>query len=131
MTHLRSALWNATAAWITVGCLASAAHAQPAQQRTDAAKRVFSETMLAFEQGMASAEDVYTWSVRLLEAVCEGDPTQKSAALDAHQGRMATLSERAGPRVDAGMLSPTTRTACEYYVAEAQFWVSKMKGAGG
>ena len=130
MNHLCSEACRAAAVLIVITSLTSAAHAQPAQQRIDAAQRMFNETVLSFEQGMAGAEDVYTWSVRWLEAVCEGDPMQKPAALDAHLQRMGELAQKAGPLVDAGMLPPSTRTACEYYVAEAQFWVSKMKGAG-
>jgi len=131
MDTLRSWIWKAAAATIAVGWLASAAQAEPAQQRIDAAQRMFGETMLAFEQGMASAEDVYTWSVRWLAAVSEADPAQKPATLNAHLQRMEQLSQKAGPLVDAGMLAPTTRSACEYYLAEAQLWVSKAGGASG
>jgi len=126
-------LGRVTAVLAAVACLsiACSAHAQPSQKRIDAAQRMYAETMLAFEQGMATVEEVYTWSVRWMNATVDQDPAQRSSSLAAHAERMNVLTDKAAPRVDSGVLPPSSRTACEYYVAEATAWVAEAGGSVG
>jgi len=73
-------------------------------------------------------EDIYTWSVRLLQA--QRDLSSKHeehvAALEAHLKRMTELQNRV-KTVGKDLLSPRAESEAEWYRLEAQLWLAKEK----
>jgi len=90
----------------------------------EAASAVYAAQAEAFAAGMATPEDVYTWSVRWLAAVKGQQP---DAALADHLARMEALAARAEEQVAAGMIAPAVQAACRYYVLEARAWKAKTE----
>jgi hypothetical protein len=73
-------------------------------------------------------EDVYTWSVRLLQAQREmsRERTDHLAALEAHLKRMTKLQE-AVKMLTRDLLPPSTNLDPEWYRLEAELWLAQMK----
>ncbi len=72
-----------------------------------------------YAAGAASAEDVYRWSVRWLDA-----ERRSPAALAAHLARMLALAELARTRVQTGVARAVEGHEAAWYVAEARIWTA-------
>jgi hypothetical protein len=89
--------------------------------RTETAYSVFLGTKAAHASGMAPAEDVYRWSVRLMEAEeAAGDPTARTK----HVVRMRGLAELVKQQVATGTAPALELDRARFYQAEAAAWVA-------
>lgn len=104
-----------------LGCLAAGhAFAQDAAAvRTQSAQQCYEEALADLDKGSGTAEDVYRWSRRWLEATKKADGT---AAIDAHLARMEALQLRVLGLVMVGLTPGSAEVACRFYVAEAKVW---------
>ncbi|HVV87400.1 MAG TPA: hypothetical protein VHE35_30370 [Kofleriaceae bacterium] len=95
----------------------------------DAAKKTFDANEKLLESGRATAESVYVWSVRWLDA--ERDRPAKgralAAAFEAHRDRMVALHDRLKAMVDQGIASTSDLAATDYFVLEAEQWLARKK----
>jgi hypothetical protein len=73
-------------------------------------------------------EDVYTWSVRLLQAQRDlsSKYEEQIAALEAHLKRMTELQKRVKMAVK-DLLQPKAESEAEWYRLEAQLWMVQSK----
>ncbi|HZV07109.1 MAG TPA: hypothetical protein VE999_18655 [Gemmataceae bacterium] len=73
-------------------------------------------------------EDVYTWSVRLLQAQRDlsSKYEEQIAALEAHLKRMTDLQKRV-KMVNKDLLQPKAESETEWYRLEAQLWLAQAK----
>jgi hypothetical protein len=101
----------------------SAVPGPPNRVMAEAAERAFALARARFETGQDSLEVVYQWSVRWLEAQRRLQPASAAAAAGDHQRRVRELCTLAVRQVDAGTLDASARSACDYYLAEAELWV--------
>ncbi len=104
-----------------VVCLAAGnAFAQdPAAERAEAAQQTYEAALMSLDMGAGSAEEVYRWSKRWLEATRS---EQGKAAEEAHLTRMEALQTKVSSLTAGGMLPGSAAVACRYYVAEARVW---------
>lgn len=95
----------------------------------DAAAKAYEVALKRWESGAGPGDDIYTWSVRWLDAQRDLPLKGKAlaAAASAHLERMKTLAERTRVKVDAGAVSALDAVATVFYVREAERWV-KRKG---
>jgi len=94
----------------------SVAQAATPSPRAAAAQQAFKLHEAALQGGGSSAEDVYTWSRRWLDAE---RATNGSAAKD-HLTRMKSLDAAVQKSVSAGSATRADGAACAFYVAEAK-----------
>ena len=82
-------------------------------------------------QAGARAEDIYTWSVRGLNA--QLDLSSKKAdhisAFDDHLHRMQDLGKVVQTRLKVGIGSSMDAAAADFYIAEAELWFAREKAA--
>ncbi|NUP09735.1 MAG: hypothetical protein HOW73_27125 [Polyangiaceae bacterium] len=83
--------------------------------KAQAAKAAFSATEADFRAGRATAEDVYLWSKRWLEA----ERTSNAAAAKDHLARMKALEATVKANLQTGTSTKTDAFRCAYYVVEA------------
>jgi outer membrane protein TolC len=120
---------------------ASAAFAAPApaaaevapkllQARRDAAQQAYDLTLAMYRTGKGDAEGVYRWSQRWLVAQQDmaGTKAERTAAAEAHLGRMKDLEKVAEKLVKTGLVAPLEGKAARFYVAEAEVWLAQAKG---
>lgn len=88
-----------------------------AQARADAAIKVLQQVRVAQQGGTASAEDVYLWSLRVLQA--ERDLGRATAERD-HLSRMNALQGVVKDLAEHGLVPVIEVDRAEYYVAEAE-----------
>jgi hypothetical protein len=102
-------------------CLAAShAFAQDATAlRVQAAQQAYEVALADLDRGSGTAEDVYRWSRRWLEATKKAEG---AAATDAHLARMEALQLKVVGLVVVGLTPESAEVACRYYVAEAKVW---------
>ena len=92
----------------------------PTQQaRIDAAKKAYTLLETEIAAGIASREDLYTWSRHLYDA--EHDAGVKTAGAD-HFARMKKLQAATAVAYKGAAVSARQMAAVDYYVAEAEVW---------
>jgi hypothetical protein len=109
-----------------------------AKARVDAAHAAFDEALRAYGQTkrvdatlvtMTTAEQVYGWSVRWLEAQrgAGGEKAEHIKALEDHLNRMKDL-QRQVERMYTGGLVPRLEVAgTQFYLTEAELWLARAK----
>jgi hypothetical protein len=105
------------------GALAPDTSDELAQKRLSAAKVVMDfavSTKNLVERRGEYVEDVYTWSVRVLDS-----SGRSAVAYEEHLHRMMDLEAKVEALVNKGRLSPFDLSRVHYYVAEAQYWKAK------
>jgi hypothetical protein len=92
------------------------------QERFDAASKVYTALEVQYQAGTTTLDDVYVWSVRIMQAdrAVHGD----SAAVQAHAARMAAMDGSVQKRVQAGIAPRSDELSMKYYVAEARVWTT-------
>lgn len=129
MSPSRASLLVATALAFALAGAASPAAADDGAALVAAASSAFETASVRLQAGQASVDEVYTWSVRWLDA--QRDAPLKGRALAdaaaAHLERMKALEQRVTAQIDAGGASATIKPALRYYVVQAERWV-KRKG---
>ncbi len=112
---------HATRIFALAVCLAAgSAFAQDAAaERAQAAQQAYEGALASLDMGAGTAEEVYRWSRRWLEAT---KGAEGAAATDAHLARMEALQIKVGGLVASGMAPASADVACRYYVAEARVW---------
>lgn len=99
--------------------------------RADAAHKAYDVSLTLWKQLQPGGkpEDVYTWSVRWLNA--QRDLSSKTAdhlsALSEHLKRMQELAQVTAAFTKAGQGSPLSSPAAEFYLREAESWLSQAK----
>ena len=104
-----------------------------AKARVDAAHKAYAVAVNLVKQGSPGAklEDVYTWSVRWLNAQRDlsGKPEDHLSALTAHLQRMQEQAKGARDLYRVGLGSPLDSVAADYYVTEAELWLARTRAA--
>jgi outer membrane protein TolC len=97
--------------------------------RLAAAQEAYDLAEALYRQGRGEPEAVYRWSHRWLTAqqALAGTKAERTAAAEAHLGRMKRLEEAAKAMVRVGTGSPLDERAAKYYVAEAEVWLAQAK----
>ena len=103
--------------------------AQLSRTRIDAAAHAYAVTEAAWRAGRAPLDDVYTWSVRWLDAQRDQPVHGRAltAALGDHLTRMVDLATEVDRRVKAGSASQVDAAATAYYVAEAALGAARHR----
>lgn len=110
-----------------VCCVVAFSHAYADQRDTkaatggvvEAAKAALTATQAAYETGLASAEEIYRWSRRLMIAELKANPSGR-AAVEQHVARMEKLHEHVAARFEAGQTGSVDLTATVYYLERAK-----------
>ena len=99
------------------------------QARLDAAKEAYLLAEALYRQGTGEPETIYRWSHRWLTAqqALAGTKAERTAAAEAHLGRMKRLEEVAKATVRVGTGSPLDARAAKYYVAEAEVGLAQAQ----
>ncbi len=107
--------------------LATPARAGRAEVRIAAAAETFAIAQARYAAGTITVDDVYTWSVRWLDAQRDQPLKGKAlvAAAAAHLDRMTALEAEVTAAVAAGRASSYDLAAARYYRAEAELWVER------
>jgi len=103
-----------------------------AKARLDSARKTFGLVWANYQEGLwSSAEDVYRWSVRWLEAerALATEKAQHVAACDAHFDRMRRLEKLVRDNFRVRVTTITVVSAAEYYATEAELWLEQVKTA--
>jgi hypothetical protein len=104
----------------------------PAKAKLEAARITYEALLEVHRQGQAGfdAEKVYLWSRRWMEA--ERDLSEKkadrAAAAEAHLDRMKDLRKLDVARYKAGQGTKAEALGADFYVAEAELWLARVKG---
>jgi multidrug resistance efflux pump len=79
---------------------------------------------------LARSEDMYTWSVRWLNAQRDLSPRKddKVAALEAHLKRMKDWQQRVTQMHQTGLVTSLDVAAAQFYQAEAELWLAQANG---
>jgi hypothetical protein len=96
------------------------------QARATAASSAYAAYAAQLKTGTVTADTVYVWSVRWLEAE-KKTKTALSAAQD-HLARMRSLATEVKGRVAGGLATSAEEKAAAYYVAEAEVWLADAGG---
>jgi WD40 repeat protein len=102
-----------------------------AQARVDAAHKAYDVAVKLVRDRSPGVrpEDVYTWSVRWLNA--QRDLSSKKedhqSALSEHFKRMQELAQVAGALTKAGQGSPLDSATADFYLREAELWLAQAK----
>jgi hypothetical protein len=88
---------------------------------TQAAQKALEQTQELYQTGRGTAEDVYRWSRRLMEAEQKADHNNRQAAA-AHIDRMKALQDRVVAKAKAGVEGgeEANVAAAAYFVEEAK-----------
>lgn len=97
------------------------------QARESAASGAYTAYEARFKTSTVTADTVYQWSVRWLEAA-KKTKGALSAAQD-HLARMRALSTQVKSATAAGTASSADEKGAAYYVAEAEVWVVDAGGS--
>jgi hypothetical protein len=99
-----------------------------AADRVSAAAKALELAQRQYAAGVSQLDDIYRWSVRLLDATLDGARGKAiAAALKEHADRMHALEEVVKTRVSAGIASPYDSDETAYYIVEADLWVARGK----
>jgi RND family efflux transporter MFP subunit len=109
-----------------------------AKARLEAAGKAYEVALQSLQQTkktgaliilLAKPEEVYTWSIRWLNAQREasGNKDDRVAALEAHVKRMKDLQQRVTEMVRSGLLSALDASAVGFYRAEADLWLAQER----
>jgi hypothetical protein len=110
---------------VLVSSLAAADPATIANDRAASAAKVYAG--LQAKGGTASAEDLYRWSVRWLDAQLDAQPKTAAKALADHQKRMAELLTTEQARNKASLADANEVEMANYFKLEADLWVARGK----
>jgi RNA polymerase sigma factor (sigma-70 family) len=97
--------------------------------KLEAAKEAYQEALENLRGGRSiGPEEVYTWSVRFLNAQREMSDklNDHMAALEEHVERMKMLKKTADAWSQARLQKPVS-TSAQWYLAEAELWLAKEK----
>jgi hypothetical protein len=104
-----------------------------AQARVDAAHKAYEVAVKMVLAGSpdVTREDVYTWSVRWLNAQrgLGSKHEDHLSALHAHRQRMQAQAKVARARWQAGVGSHLDSLAADYFLMEAEFWLAQVAAA--
>jgi hypothetical protein len=99
--------------------------------RLDAASETYRLASASWEQRVkgVSADNVYLWSVRWLEAqrAVSVQKADRVAACEAHLARMKKLAEMVDKVVQAGGLQGFQAFGTKFFRAEAEVWLAEAK----
>jgi len=102
-----------------------------AQARVDAAHKAYRVAVKLVQERIPGArlEDVYSWSVRWLNAQRDLSSNKKDhlSALGEHLKRMQELAQVAGAFTKTGQGSPLDSPAADFYLREAELWLAQAK----
>ncbi len=108
--------------------------AQPAKERVDAARKAFEGYWRMLRHGTGGTrgdpETIYVWSRRWMEAqqALSNDKAATRAAVHAHLDRMKELEKVFASLARAQQGTQADADAGRYYRAEAEVWLSQVKG---
>ena len=112
---------------------AAAAREDLAAAKVEAAHKVYEAMVqeLRTGRGQANADRLYLWSRRWMEAQRDVGPKKadRIAALEAHRDRMKDLRKTAEQRYKAGQCSHAEVLSVDFYLAEAEIWLSESNEA--
>jgi outer membrane protein TolC len=109
-----------------------------AKARVDAAHAAFDEALQAHGQtrrieatvvSMATAEQVYGWSVRWLDAQrgAGGEKADRVKALEDHVKRMKNLQRHVEQMYKGGLVPRLEVAGAQFYLTEAELWLAQAK----
>lgn len=101
--------------------------AELAKDRVAAAERAFRSVATGHRAGRATAEAVYMWSARWLEAALETTPKAAKQTLADHLKRMTDLEAEVQKMAAAGIAGSLEADAAAYYRIEAELWSARGK----
>jgi hypothetical protein len=103
---------------LALWCVSPALSATPTplEAREAAAAAMYPQVLVQVSAGVATLDQVWTWSRRWYEA--QRDRKDPRAA-QAHQDRMKALADKVTQRVSAGLEPGSDRTAMDWYLADA------------
>lgn len=96
------------------------------QARATAAASAYSAFEARLQAQTVTAETVYVWSVRQMEA--EKKTKGTLVAAQDHLARMRKIAAQVKTGVAAGTMSAADEKGAAYYVAEAELWVADAGG---
>jgi len=110
---------------------ATAAPENLAAAKLKAARMVYEAMVKQLHEGRVDAERPYLWSRRWMEAQRDASPKKadRIAALEAHRDRMKDLRKTAEQRYKAGQGSHAEVLSVDFYLAEAEVWLSEANKA--
>lgn len=107
--------------WVLLWTVTAGAADPTAAERVEAATRVLQQLRADAAAGTATPEDVYRWSVRVMEA--ERDAGTASA-LQSHAARMRDLASVVAGQVSQGTVPMVALEQVRFFLAEANGWLS-------
>ncbi|OAI54525.1 hypothetical protein AYO44_14780 [Planctomycetaceae bacterium SCGC AG-212-F19] len=105
---------------------------QLAKTRLEAARKAYGLVWQNYQEGLwSSAEDIYRWSSRWMEAerALATQKAQHVAACEAHFDRMRRLEKLVRDNYRVRVTTITVVSAAEYYAVEAEVWLAQVKNA--
>ena len=126
------------AAFILLPMFGSAAPAADARgdlvaAKLKAARLVYEAMAKGLREGgeQVNADRLHLWSRRWMEAQRDASPKKadRIAALEAHRDRMKELRKTAEQRYKAGQSSHADVLAADFYIAEAELWLTEANKA--
>ena len=120
------------ALWVTLAAPSGESRAAPtaaelAKDRVAAAEKAFRSAAAAHGVGRITAEAVYAWSLRWLEAALDAAPRAAKQALADHQKRMMDLEAVVQKMFATGTASGIDADGAAYYRIEAGLWAARGK----
>ncbi len=108
---------------------ASKATVRLAKGRLEAARKTYQVSWKNYRQRHATADFLYLWSVRWLEAekLVNAQSTEQLAALRGHLERMRQLEQLITELHRARQATVDEISAAEYYRTEAELWLLQTK----
>jgi hypothetical protein len=103
--------------------------ARLAKDRLEAARKTYLVAWKNYRQRHASADFLYLWSVRWLEAekLVKPQPAEQLVALKGHLERMRQLERLIVELQRAGQATVDEISAAEFYRSEAELWLLQAK----
>jgi outer membrane protein TolC len=100
-----------------------------AKAKVEAAAKAFETAEKSYATGQSTAEQVYLWSRRWLEARRDlaDNQAERAAAVEAHLGRLQMLRKTITARYKVGNAPYAEVTGAEFYVVEAELWLAQAK----
>lgn len=116
---------------LTIAAAEAPNRADLAATKRDTAKMTYEASLKALQVGRADAEPVYIWSRRWMEAQRDASAKKadRIAALEAHRDRMKALRKMTEQRYKAGQGSHADVLGVDFYIAEAELWLSEANKA--
>ena len=103
--------------------------AKLAKEKLEVARQAFKLAMEDLQTGRGTAEQIYLWSRRCLEAQRDlsAKKSDKLASLKEHLQRMKDLQKVTTELYRTGKATQFNAVASQFYVLEAEIWLSQTK----